>query len=578
MKAAIAILFATCLTAFANLPGQCTVDWHDVHQRIDGFGGGVVFLNPGSLDPVTSANMDTLYGTNTGQLGLTLLRVRIDPSTNWSNALLDGQKAVAHGAGVLATPWTPPAWMKDNGVLTNGGSVFPADYAAHASYLKSFAAYMASNGAPLRAISIQNEPDFTATYESCRFSSSQFVAYFHTNLGSFTNLNIVMPESDVFNQSLSDPTLDDASAVTNVSIIAGHVYGNGNAGATITDYPNAHNKGKPTWMTEFLVNDQTIDTAITTAQQIHDCLTIGNMSAYIWWKCLGDANGLVNASGVAQYRGYVMAQFSCFVRPGYYRIGVASDITSVSAYQNTNSGSFAIVAINTNATDAVDETFTLTNFSAATVVPWITSATQSLASQTAVTVTNGVFTYTLPAQSVVTFVGQVATNGPPIFTTVANQTINAGFMLAITNTATDQPPQTLTFTLAAAPTNASLVQLDNNHALFSWRPLVAQDRTTNVVKVKVSDSGAPPLTATNSFTITVNPLAPPVISVITFSPTQAVLVVTGAPGPDFTLWASTNLTNWQLLQTSNSPPIPVILVDTNVGPYPSRFYRVQIGP
>lgn len=574
MKTAIAILiFAASLTAFADTPGQCTVDWANVHQRIDGFGGGVVFLSPATLDPVASTNMDTLYGTNTGQLGLTLLRIRIDPATNWSTALLDAQKAVAHGAGVLATPWTPPAWMKDNDALTNGGSVFPTDYVAHASYLKSFAAYMSSNGAPLRAISLQNEPDFQATYESCLWSSNQFVAYFHTNLGTFTNLNIVMPESDVFDQSLSDPTLDDPDAVTNVSIIAGHLYG-----GTIADYPKAHNKGIPTWMTEFLVNDQTIGTAITTAQQIHDCLTVGNMSAYIWWKCIGDANGLVNASGVAQYRGYVMAQFSRFVRPGYYRIDVASDGTPISAYQNTNSGSFAIVAINTNTATSIDETFTLTNFAAATVTPWITSASQSLANQSAVAVSNGVFTYTLPPLSVVTFVGQVAPNGPPIFTPIANQTINAGFTLVITNTATDQPPQTLTFTLATSPTNAIFTQLDNNHAVFSWRPLVAQAGTTNMVQVRVIDSGSPALSATNKFTITVNPLVSPAISAISLSPTQALLTVTGTVGPDYSLWGSTDLMSWKLLETSNSPPIPVKLSDTNVTSYPDRFYRIRIGP
>jgi glucuronoarabinoxylan endo-1,4-beta-xylanase len=127
--------------------GQCTVDWNDVHQRIDGFGGGVVFLSPGSLDPVTAANMDTLFGTaNTNQLGLSLLRVRIDPTTNWSNALLDGQKAVARGARVLATPWTPPPGMKDNANIVEG-SLLPAQYGNYAAYLNGFAAYMATNGA-----------------------------------------------------------------------------------------------------------------------------------------------------------------------------------------------------------------------------------------------------------------------------------------------------------------------------------------------------------------------------------------------------------------------------------------------
>jgi glucuronoarabinoxylan endo-1,4-beta-xylanase len=391
---------------FANVVGQCTLDWHDVHQRIDGFGGGVVFLDAG-LDPLTSANMDTLYGSGTGQLGLSLLRVRISPTTNWTTALQDAQQAVSRGAGVLATPWTPPAVLKDNNSLVNGGSLIPTNYAAYASYLRSFAAFMASNGAPLRAISIQNEPEIPATYESCLWNSNQFLAFFRTNLGAFTGLNIVMPESVDFNQSISDPTLNDPSAVTNVSIVAGHLYG-----ATIADYPNAHNKGKPTWVTEFLVNDQSIDTAITTAKQIHDCLTIGNMSAYIWWKCIGDANGLLDASGVAQYRGYVMGQFSRFVRPGYNRIGVTSDITPVSAYQDTRSGSFAIVAINTNVAQSVDETFVLNNV-ASTITPWITSASQLLANQPLVTIHNGQFTYTLPPQSVVTFVGQVPLSAPP---------------------------------------------------------------------------------------------------------------------------------------------------------------------
>src|SRR5262249_8180249 len=131
---AIAVYAAVPSNAVTS--GQCTVNWNDVRQRIDGFGGGVGFLD-GGLDPVTSADMDTLEWTNnSNHIGLTLLRIRIDPTTNWNNAKLDGQKAVAHGAGVLATPWTPPAWMKSNNALTNGGSVIPTNYATYAGYLK----------------------------------------------------------------------------------------------------------------------------------------------------------------------------------------------------------------------------------------------------------------------------------------------------------------------------------------------------------------------------------------------------------------------------------------------------------
>lgn len=107
-KFASGILMAAGLIVPAGpaLAQTCTVDWNDVPQRIDGFGGGAVFLSPPSLDPVTDANMNTLFGANNAcQLGLTLLRVCIDPTTNRAIALLDDQKAVARGTGVLATPW-----------------------------------------------------------------------------------------------------------------------------------------------------------------------------------------------------------------------------------------------------------------------------------------------------------------------------------------------------------------------------------------------------------------------------------------------------------------------------------------
>jgi hypothetical protein len=58
---------------------------------------------------------------------------------------------------------------------------------------------------------------------------------------------------------------------------------------------------------------------------------------------------------------------------------------------------------------------------------------------------------------------------------------------------------------------------------------------------------------------------------------QVNLTVNGTQGPDYTLQTSTDLINWQALFTTNSPLIPLTLVDTN-STDASRFYRVQIGP
>jgi len=552
--------------------GVCGINWTNVLQRIDGFGGGVVFLDAG-LDPVTTANMDTLFNTNnSSQLGLTLLRVRIDPTTNWTTALADAQKAVARGGRVMATPWTPPASMKTND-NTVGGALATSQYASYASYLNNFAGYMKSNGVPLAAVSVQNEPDFLATYESCLWNSSQFLSFFRTNAAAITNAPVMMPESFHYDQTLSDPALSDPVAVTNVSLVGGHLYG-----GTIADYPNAHNNGKPTWMTEYLVNDQTIDAAIVTGQQIYDCLNTGNMSAYIWWKTLGDANGLVNASGVPQKRGFVMAQFSRFVRPGFNRIGATNNgSTFITVFRNTNSTAFVIVAINPTGL-SLTPTFNLQGFpSLAPVTPWITSASLSLAVQAAVMVTNASFTYALPPLSVVTFTGQMAANTPPVFGAVPDQVINAGMTLVITNMAsdTDSPPQTLTYTLINGPTNAAL---NSSNGVISWRPLLSQANATNPIITRVTDSGAPPLSATNSFMVRVNPVVLPVVTAMISTGRQIAVMMSGPAGPDYTLLTSTNLFAWHVLFATNSPVLPFLFTDTNAGSPAAAFYKIQIGP
>jgi hypothetical protein len=95
----------------------------------------------------------------------------------------------------------------------------------------------------------------------------------------------------------------------------------------------------------------------------------------------------------------------------------------------------------------------------------------------------------------------------------------------------------------------------------------------------VAVSGNSSLSATNSFTVTVNPLASqPALSSISVLGGQISLGVNGPVGPDYTVWTTTSLTSsWQALYTTNSPVTPLTLVDTNSADR-ARFYRIQIGP
>ncbi len=165
----------------------------------------------------------------------------------------------------------------------------------------------------------------------------------------------------------------------------------------------------------------------------------------------------------------------------------------------------------------------------------------------------------------------------PTLTPIADRRINAGYKLTLTNVATDaqSPPQVLTFSLLAGPTNA---QLDPASGVFAWRPTVAQAATTNPVILTVSDNGLPPMSATQQFKLMVNALVLPSLGAPQSSGTSVQVSVNGQWGPDYSIFASTNLLDWQWLLTSNTPILPWVFTDLQATNFKQRFYRVGIGP
>jgi hypothetical protein len=171
----------------------------------------------------------------------------------------------------------------------------------------------------------------------------------------------------------------------------------------------------------------------------------------------------------------------------------------------------------------------------------------------------------------------IPTNHPPVLAAISDQTILAGRTLLVTNSASDAdvPPQTLTYSLFGAPPGASI---DTTSGVFTWRPAIAQSPSTPTVAVVVSDNGAPALTATQSFTITVIQPAMPTLGPASITNNQFGFWVNGNTGPDYTIQVSSNLTSWVPLFTNNSPSLPFFWVDTNSLPAPALFYRLLLGP
>lgn len=174
-------------------------------------------------------------------------------------------------------------------------------------------------------------------------------------------------------------------------------------------------------------------------------------------------------------------------------------------------------------------------------------------------------------------VSATPTNHPPVLAAISNQTILAGRMLVVTNSASDAnvPPQTLAYSLPGAPAGASI---NTNSGAFTWRPNIAQSPSTQTVAVVVSDSGMPILSATQSFTVTVTRPASPTINAASVNGGQFGFWINGDTGPDYTIQTSTNLVSWSSIATSNSPALPYFWADTNSTSFPFRFYRAILGP
>jgi hypothetical protein len=120
--------------------------------------------------------------------------------------------------------------------------------------------------------------------------------------------------------------------------------------------------------------------------------------------------------------------------------------------------------------------------------------------------------------------------------------------------------------------------LNANTGAFAWRPAVTNANTTNSFALKVADNGSPILSATQSFTITVNPLPQPTVTSIVLNNGQMGFQVSGHAGPDYAMQVSLNLLNWSTLFITNSPAMPFTWTDTNAATLPSRFYRIKVGP
>jgi glucuronoarabinoxylan endo-1,4-beta-xylanase len=380
---------------------EVTILADETHQVIRGFGCATAF-NPPSTTAVTPAEFDRLFGKGEGQVGLTYLRIRVgtDADVTWRNTELNYSKeVVSRGGKIIACPWTPPARFKTNNSLI-GGSLIVDSSAAYAKYLNDFALYMAANGAPLYAISVQNEPDYNPTYEGCVWSATQMRDFLKNFGNQITATKLMAADLVNNNQGYMTTILNDNDAVANTDIFSTHIYGGG-----VIDNPLIRSKNKEIWMTEHLDTNISHIANLGTALEIHNCFTKANFSAYIWWY--GKRfYGPIAQDGQVTKRGFFISQFARFIPEESVRIGtteIPRNDLFVSAYKK---GDKKVIVVINQASIELKLKLIFKNASAGTFIPYTTSQTVNAQKGTQITASNNEFIHAIPARGVATFVEQ----------------------------------------------------------------------------------------------------------------------------------------------------------------------------
>ena len=347
------------------------------YQYVRGFGGMDVqwgnfpTYNHPSIQAPWNISDDYENMFNPEILGYNMLRVMILPTNTDINKTLsdlinnniyttqdrtrfyENVKTVnRYGGYVLASPWSPPAAWKTNNSINGGGDLRESDYQNFGNYLKAFAQNMLNNGAPVYAVSISNEPNYTAGYDGCEWTSDQMRNFFRT-VGHFTDGvagyggGKIIPTVKTMNGESANTTTINASAMgtaaakRNIDLLARHNYGsrndNGAGTGTVTNQNWIYHSTDPReiWMTEHNLNsnsgitypnDHTWNYVWLFLNDVDMTIRINHEAAFIWWSSkrfysmIGDGTYGCK-DGEILPRGWALAHYSKFAKESY-RVGV----------------------------------------------------------------------------------------------------------------------------------------------------------------------------------------------------------------------------------------------------------------
>jgi glucosylceramidase len=433
-------------SATGATPADVVVDIHKTYQTIVGFGAALTDSSAWLLqhrlnEPQRRALLRELFGPPPG-LNFNMTRLTIgasdfslqpytlddvpfgdtDPDLQHFNIAIDLRTviptvrealAVNPHLKIIASPWSAPAWMKTSANVI-GGTLLEQYESTYAQYLVKYVDAYRKNGIPIFALTVQNEPGFVPiTYPSMELSPVQRARIIGQYLGPALAGRKLATRILGWDHNWDEPkqplsVLSNTDAARYIDGIAWHCYRG--APNTQTEVHVAYPR-KDAYITECSGGDWESSENGELLWFARDLLLGGLRNwarGVVYWNLALDEQHGPHFGGCGTCKGivtidsqsgevsrndeyYAFAHFSRFVLPGAVRVrssDTSNNIKNV-AFQNASGGSVVMVLIN----DRMDAH--------------------------AVSVQQGDvhFRYTMPAQSVATFVWSPGQTSAPANTT-----------------------------------------------------------------------------------------------------------------------------------------------------------------
>jgi len=342
---------------------------HELFGRNPGIGLSFVRVPMGASDFSTH---DYSYDDMpAGQTDSTLAHFSIDEDRADKLPALKAALAINPQLKLVASPWSPPGWMKTTGSLVQG-TLRPEFYDSFAQYFSKFVEGYTAEGVPIFAVTMQNEPAYEpADYPGMRLDPPVRAEVIGKHVGPIFEKNGVQALILDWDHNWDLPSsplavLADSAARKYVSGVAWHCYA-GSVG--VQENVHAAYPSKDAYFTEcsgggwatvfgdnlkFFVGDLIIGS------------TRGWAKGVALWNLALDENAGPHLGGCGNCRGvitinsgtgfvtrnveyYALAHASQFVRPGAHRIASSTNVSGLQsvAFKNADDGSKVLIVLNT---------------------------------------------------------------------------------------------------------------------------------------------------------------------------------------------------------------------------------------